>query len=60
MIEQGLPIRLAGPSPDAIQNITSYEAAAVARNASASGAQALAGDLTTPEARVLFAATGID
>ena len=60
LIEKGLPIRLAGPLPDAVQNVTSYEAAAVAGQADVTTARALASYLATPDARAVFAATGID
>ena len=60
LIEKGLPIRLAGPLPDAVQNITTYEAAAVERGPSVSSAEALASYLATVEAKAIFAATGID
>ncbi len=60
LIDKGLPIRLAGPLPDAVQNITSYEAAAVAGRVEDAVAQALANFMATPEAKAVFAATGID
>lgn len=60
LMDKGLPIRLAGPLPDAVQNITSYEAAAVAGRAEESAAKALANFMATPEAKTVFAATGID
>ena len=60
LIEKGLPIRLADPLPDAVQNVTSYEAAAVAGGAQQSTATALASYLATPEAKAVFASTGID
>lgn len=59
LIEKGLPVRLAGPLPAAIQNVTSYEAAAIAPDHHAS-AVALAAFFATSDARRVFAATGID
>lgn len=58
LIEKGLPIRMAGPLPDAVQNVTTYEAAALARGAPES--PALAAFMATPEAQRVFAASGID
>jgi len=55
-----LPIRFVGPLPDAVQNETSYEAAAVAGRDEESAAKALASYMATPDAHVVFAATGID
>lgn len=60
LIDKGLPIRLADPLPDAVQNITHYEAAAVAGRAEESMAKALVTFMATPEAKEIFAATGID
>jgi molybdate transport system substrate-binding protein len=60
LVEKGLPIRLAGPLPDAVQNVTSYEAAAVAGREQQSAAAALASFMATPEAKAVFASTGID
>lgn len=60
LVDKGLPIRLAGPLPDAVQNVTSYEAAAVAGRAEESAAKALASFMATPRAKAAFAATGID
>lgn len=60
LIEKGLPIRLAAPLPDAVQNVTSYEAAAVAGREQQSAAAALASFMATPEAKAVFASTGID
>jgi molybdate transport system substrate-binding protein len=60
LIDKGLPIRLAGPLPDAVQNVTSYEAAAVAGQGDVATARALASYLTTPDARAVFVSTGID
>lgn len=60
LIARGLPIRLAGPLPDAVQNVTSYEAAAVAGREQVALAQELAAFMATPEAKAVFAASGID
>lgn len=60
MLEKGLPIRLAAPLPDAVQNVTSYEAAAVAASEQLAAARELARYMATPEAKQVFAATGID
>lgn len=60
LIEKGLPIRLAGPLPDAVQNVTSYEAAAVAGREQQSAAAALASFMATTDAKAVFASTGID
>jgi molybdate transport system substrate-binding protein len=59
LIDKGLPVRMAGPLPDAVQNITRYEAAAIVRD-KYEAAVALAAFLATPEARRVFAASGID
>lgn len=59
LIDKGLPVRLAGLLPDAIQNVTSYEAAAIAGGDTGSAA-ALAAFMATPEAKRVFAASGID
>ena len=60
LIAKGLPIRLAGPLPDAVQNVTSYEAAAVAGREQEAAAADLARYMSTPEAKAVFASTGID
>lgn len=59
-IEKGLPIALLGPLPDAIQNVTRYEAAALTDGGEPAAAEALARYLASPEASALFRATGID
>lgn len=59
LIDKGLPVRLAGPLPDAVQNITRYEAAAIVHDEHAAAAS-LAAFLATPDARRVFAASGID
>lgn len=60
LVAKGLPVRLAAPLPDAVQNITSYEAAAVVGRSQMSNAKALASYMATPDAKKVFAATGID
>ncbi len=60
LVAKGLPIRLAGPLPDAVQNVTSYEAAAVAGREHEALARKLAAFMATPDAKAVFAATGID
>lgn len=59
-IDKGLPIRLAGPLPAEIQNETSYDAAATVSSAAHAAARGLARALTSPEAKKIFAATGIN
>ena len=57
MIDKGCAVRLAAPLPDDIQNLTHYDVAAI-RGAPAA-ATALAHRLASPEARKIFAETGI-
>ena len=57
MIDKGCPVQLAAPLPDAIQNLTSYDAAATAGAPDA--ARALAKAFASDEAKKIFAATGI-
>lgn len=57
MIDKGCAVQLAGPLPDAIQNVTSYDAAATTDAPEA--AQTLAKSLVSDPAKKLFAATGI-
>lgn len=59
-IDKGLPISLAGPLPAEIQNETSYDAAATLSSAAHDAARGLARALTSPEAKKIFAATGIN
>lgn len=59
MIDKGCAVKLAAPLPDDIQNVTSYDAAAVASSASPDAARRLARDLTSDAAKKVFAATGI-
>lgn len=60
MIDKGCAVKLAAPLPDEIQNVTSYEAAATAASAAGDAALGLARALTSPEAKKIFAATGIN
>jgi len=60
LVEKGLAIALVAPLPDAIQNVTAYDAAVVGASGAKDAAAALAGFLTGSEARAVFAATGID
>jgi molybdate transport system substrate-binding protein len=59
-LDKGVAIALAGPLPDDIQNATPYDAAAIATSAAPGAARALVAALTSPEAKAIFAATGID
>jgi molybdate transport system substrate-binding protein len=59
MIDKGCAVKLAAPLPDAVQNMTSYDAAAVAGSPSQEAARKLAGSLTSDAAKKVFAATGI-
>lgn len=59
-IDKGLPIKLAGPMPADIQNETSYDAAATVSSAAHDAARGLARALTSPDAKKIFAATGIN
>ena len=60
MIDKGCAVKLAAPLPDEIQNVTSYDAAATAASAARDAARGLARALTSPEAKKIFAATGIN
>jgi molybdate transport system substrate-binding protein len=60
MVDKGCAVKLAAPLPDAIQNITTYHAAASASAGSPDSAAALARALTSDAAKKVFAATGID
>lgn len=57
MMDKGCKVKLAAPLPDEIQNMTSYDAAATP-GASAAAAE-LARRLAAPEAKKIFAETGI-
>jgi molybdate transport system substrate-binding protein len=59
MIDKGCAVKLAAPLPDEIQNVTSYDAAAVASSKSSTAARELAARLTSDAAKKVFAATGI-
>jgi molybdate transport system substrate-binding protein len=62
-ISEILPVQgatLVGPLPDAIQNYTTYDAAATAASPESANAAALARALTSNEAKPVFAAAGID
>lgn len=58
MVDKGCGVKLAAPLPDAIQNFTSYDAAATASAPEA--ARALARTLASDDAKKIFAATGIN
>jgi len=60
LIDKGCAVKLAAPLPDEIQNLTSYDAAAVASSAAADAARGLARNLASDAAKKVFAATGID
>ena len=60
MIDKGCAVKLAAPLPDEIQNVASYDAAATAASAARDAARGLARALTSPEAKKIFAATGIN
>lgn len=59
LIDKGCPIKLAAPLPDEIQNVTSYDAAAMVSSTAQDAARALARALTSADAKKVFAATGI-
>jgi molybdate transport system substrate-binding protein len=60
LIDQGVGIVLAAPLPDAIQNVTAYAAAATAASGAKSAAARFVAFLATPDAKRVFASTGID
>ena len=60
MIAKGCAVKLAAPLPDAIQNVSTYHAAAMAASGDPDAAAALAHALTSDAAKPVFAATGID
>jgi len=60
LVDKGLAIALVAPLPDAIQNVTAYDAAVAGASGAKDAAAALAGFLTGSEAKAVFAATGID
>lgn len=59
MVDKGCRVRLAAPLPEAVQNMTSYDAAATAASAVPDAALALARAFAAPAAKATFAATGI-
>ena len=59
LIDKGCAVKLAAPLPDEIQNVTRYDAAAIAQSAAPDAAVALARALTSDNAKQVFAATGI-
>lgn len=59
MVDKGCAVKLAAPLPDEIQNVTSYDAAAVASSQAPEAARQLAASLSSDSARKIFAATGI-
>ena len=60
MIAKGCAVKFVAPLPDAIQNISTYYAAAMAASGEADAAAALTRALTSADAKMVFAATGID
>lgn len=60
LIDKGLAIALVAPLPDEIQNVTAYSAAVAEASDAKDAAAAFAAFLTGPEAKPVFAATGID
>jgi molybdate transport system substrate-binding protein len=60
LVEKGVAIALAAPLPDAIQNVTAYHAAVTGASREQEAAAALARFLAAPEAKAVFAMTGID
>ena len=60
MIAKGCAVKFVAPLPDAIQNISTYYAAAMAASGDADAAAALTRALTSADAKMVFAATGID
>jgi len=60
LIDQGAGIVLAAPLPDAIQNVTAYAAAVTAASGAKSTAAKFVAFLAAPDAKRVFASTGID
>jgi molybdate transport system substrate-binding protein len=58
MIDKGVPAKFVAPLPDAIQNVSTYYAAAC--SGAPEAAAALVRELTSDAAKKVFAATGID
>jgi len=59
LINKGCAVKLVAPLPDEIQNVTSYDAAAMTASAAQDAARDLAVQLTSDAAKKVFAATGI-
>ena len=59
MVDKGCAVKLAAPLPDAIQNVTSYHAAATPSSRAPAAARKLAASLSSDAAKTVFAATGI-
>lgn len=59
LIDKGCAVKLAAPLPKEIQNVTSYDAAAATASKMQNAARALARALTSPDAKKVFANTGI-
>lgn len=59
LIDKGCRVKLVGPLPDEIQNVTSYDAAATASSRSPDAARRLARQFTSDAAKKIFGATGI-
>ena len=60
LVEKGAAIALVAAFPDEIQNVTAYSAAVTGASGDKGAAAALTAFLVTPEAKSVFAATGID
>lgn len=60
LVEKGVAIALVAPLPDEIQNVTAYQAAVTVASREPEVARDLARYLAAPEAKAVFAATGID
>jgi molybdate transport system substrate-binding protein len=60
LVEKGASIVLVAPLPDAIQNVTAYSAAVGSASGAREAAAALTAFLAKPEAKRVFASTGID
>lgn len=60
LAEKGAAIELLAAFPDEIQNVTAYSAAVTSASGAKLNAAALTVFLATPEAKAVFAATGID
>lgn len=60
LADKGVAIALVAPLPDEIQNVTAYHAAVTAASRESAVAGELARFLASPEAKTVFAATGID